>query len=92
MGLTSSAVTRAPDKYIFVSDDPIRKRCKSIILYYTCMDSGDFSRKTDSTRRNPQMYTWMKARDVKKKNQMKSKLFRGNLSTRKGEVPFYIPL
>ena len=37
-------------------------------------------------------YIWMKARDVKKENQMKSKLFRGNLSTRKGEVPFLIPL
>ena len=23
MGLTSSTVTRAPDKYIFVSDDPV---------------------------------------------------------------------
>ena len=52
------------------------------------MDSRDFSRKTDSTRRNRQMHTWMKARDVKKENQMKSKLFRGNISTRKGEVPF----
>ena len=34
----------------------------------------------------------MKARDVKKENQMKSKLFRGNLSMREGEVPFLIPL
>ena len=56
------------------------------------MDSRDFLRKTDSTRRNPQMHTWMKARDVKKENQVKTKLFRGNLSTRKGEVPFFIPL
>ena len=31
-------------------------------------------------------YTWMKARDVKKENQMKSKLLRGNLFTRKDEV------
>ena len=56
------------------------------------MDSRDFSRKTDSTRRSRQMYTWMKARVVKKENQMKSKLFRGNLSTTKGEVPFLVPL
>ena len=34
-------------------------------------------------------YICMKARDVKKENQMKSKLFRGNLSTRKGEVSFF---
>ena len=51
-----------------------------------------FPVKQIGTRRNPQMYTWMKARDVKKENQMKTKLFRGNLSTRKGEVPFFIPL
>ena len=44
-------------------------RCRSILLYYTCRDLRDFSRKTDSTRRNRQMY--MKARDVKKENQMK---------------------
>ena len=31
-------------------------------------------------------YTWMKARDVKKENQMKSKLLRGNLFTWKDEV------
>ena len=30
--------------------------------------------------------TWMKARGIKKENQMKSKLLRGNLFTRKDEV------
>ena len=38
-------------------------------------------------------YTRMKARDVKNENQMKSKFFRGNLSTlRKGELSFFISL
>ena len=71
MGLTSSTVTRAPDEYIFVSDDPVPSMwyplsvlsvfslnaCAVDQFYYTCMDSRDFSCKTDSTRRNRQMYT-----------------------------------
>ena len=69
MGHKLSTVTWAPDKYIFVSDDPVpslwysllgqsvfssRMRCRSILLRYTCVDSRDFSRKTASTRCNCQ--------------------------------------
>ena len=52
------------------------------------MDSRDFPSRTDSTQSNRQMYTWIKARDVKKGNEIKSKLFRGNHPARKGEVSF----
>ena len=67
------------------SDDLVPSMWYPLLLYYTCMDSGEFSCKTDSTRHNCQMYTWMKAGDMKKENQIKSKLFHGKVSTRKGE-------
>ena len=37
-------------------------------------------------------YTSMKARDVKSEKQMKSSFFQGNLSIKKGEVSYFIPL
>ena len=47
------------------------------------LDSRDFSVKQQAHVAIAKTYTSMKARDVKKENEMKSKLFRGNwLSTR----------
>ena len=37
-------------------------------------------------------HTSMKARVIKNENQMKSSFFRGNISTRKGDVSYFIPL
>ena len=104
---TLSTVTWAPDKCIFLSDDPVPSlwysllkqgvfswpmRCRSILHYYTCMKSRYFPVKQITHVTIAKTYTLMRAREVNNENQMKSSFFRGNLSTRNGEVSYFIPL
>ena len=42
-----------------------RMRCRSILHYYTCMDSRDLLCETDNTRAIAKTYTSMKVRDIK---------------------------
>ena len=65
----------------------------SILHYYTCMESRSFSCETDNTRRNRQnIYLNESERRQLKMTTNESNFFRGNLSLRKGDVSFFIPL
>ena len=102
MGLTLPTVTWPSDEYIFVFRWPgsihvvpitgkkafSRNACAADQFYFTTLvwTREIFPVKQIAQVAIAKTYTWMKARDVKKENQMKSKLLRGNLFTRKDEV------